>query len=160
MIIMMKNTRRVKLILIKWRLSSYRIQSGLNSCYYSWVCSQIFVCFQKYANEANGSIQCQISLCTSASSPKRNCPLSPIFSGGGRWRMWHRLCQIDPFALFACQTADICNLWPEKKVQKFKISQFCSFLICSQIFSIVININATTCAMWQILTSFWKINFR
>ena len=30
------------------------------SCYYSSACSQILFCFQKYVNEAIGSIQCQI----------------------------------------------------------------------------------------------------
>ena len=105
-------TKHIKIKLI-WKVkelkSIFTLLTSLNSCYYSWTCSQICFCFQKYANEANGSIQCQISLCTSASFPQKNRPLSPIFPGGGRWRMWHRLCQIDPLASFACQTADICN---------------------------------------------------
>ena len=45
------------------------------SCYYSCACGQIFFCFKRHANEANGSTQSKI----------------------------------DPFASFACQTADNCN---------------------------------------------------
>ena len=46
-----------------------------NSCYYSCACGQIFFCFKRHTNEANGSTQSKI----------------------------------DPFASFACQTADNCN---------------------------------------------------
>ena len=46
-----------------------------NNCYWSWARCQIFLCSERHANEAKGSIQCRI----------------------------------DPFASFACQTADKCD---------------------------------------------------
>jgi len=38
---------------------------SVNSCFWSWVCCQIFFCFKRHANKAKGSIQCRIDPFTS-----------------------------------------------------------------------------------------------
>ena len=66
----------------------------MNSCYYSCACGQIFFCFKRHANEANGSTQSKI----------------------------------DPFASFACQTADNCNNSYSKTAMKRLQSTFAAKL--------------------------------
>ena len=45
---------------VVWEITAFSRFCEVNSWYWSWACCQIFLCLDRHANEAKGSIQCRI----------------------------------------------------------------------------------------------------